>query len=220
LHQRAGRLEAQVTEQTVELREKVEELRRAQAELEAANARLEALSLEDDLTGLANRRRLHQALQEEWSRARRQGRPIAFCLLDLDHFKLLNDTRGHPEGDLCLQAVARYLARAVRRPGDLVARHGGEEFAVLFPSTDLAGAEERAEQLRQGIEALALPHEAAPLGRVTASFGVVALTPAPGQQPEALIEAADLALYRAKTQGRNRVSVGGMGDAGLGAVTH
>jgi diguanylate cyclase (GGDEF)-like protein len=220
LRQRAIRLEARVAEQTVELRETVAELRQAQTELESANTRLEALSLEDDLTGLANRRRLHQALQEEWSRARRQGKPLAFCLLDLDHFKLLNDTRGHPEGDLCLQAVARYLAGAVRRPGDLVARHGGEEFAVLLPGTDLAGAEERAEQLRQGIEALALPHEAAPLGRVTASLGVVALTPAPGQRPEALIEAADLALYRAKTQGRNRVSVGGMGNEELGAVTH
>ncbi|HSK78273.1 MAG TPA: diguanylate cyclase [Thermoanaerobaculia bacterium] len=222
LHHRAARLEAQVDEQTIELRRTVEELRRTQTGLEAANARLEALSLEDDLTGIANRRRLNQALDEEWSRARRHGKPIAFCLLDLDHFKLLNDTRGHPEGDLCLQAVAHYLAGTVRRPGDVVARHGGEEFAVLLPETDLPGALERAEQLRQGIEALAFPHEAVPSGRVTASVGVVALTPAPGQRPEALIEAADLALYRAKTQGRNRVSVGGAAGEAMesGSVAH
>lgn len=219
LHLRAAKLEARVEEQTIELRRTVEELRRAQTGLEAANARLEALSLEDDLTGIANRRRLHQALEEEWSRARRHGTPVAFCLLDLDHFKLLNDTRGHPEGDLCLQAVAHYLAGTVRRPGDVVARHGGEEFAVLLPETDLSGAIERAEQIRQGIEDLAFPHEAVPLGRVTASVGVAVTTPAPGQRPETLIEAADLALYRAKTQGRNRVAAGG-GAVELGAVAH
>ena len=219
LRLRAARLEARVEEQTLELRRTVEELRRAQTGLEAANARLEALSLEDDLTGIANRRRLHQALEEEWSRARRHGTPVAFCLLDLDHFKRLNDTRGHPEGDLCLQAVAHYLAGTVRRPGDLVARHGGEEFAVLLPETDLSGAIERAEQIRQGIEELAFPHEAVPLGRVTASLGVAVMTPAPGQRPESLIEAADLALYRAKTQGRNRVAAGG-GILELGTVAH
>lgn len=208
LRQRAARLEARVAEQTVELRATVEELRRAQAGLEAANARLEELSLQDELTGIANRRRLQQALHEEWSRALRHERPVAFILLDLDYFKLLNDTRGHAEGDACLEAVAGFLDESARRTGDLAARYGGEEFAVLLPETDLAGALDMAEQLREGIEALALPHAAAPLGRITASLGVAALTPAPGQKPETLIEAADLALYQAKTEGRNRVAVG------------
>ncbi len=205
---RTARLEARVTAQTEELRHTVEELRRTSTDLEAANARLQELSHQDELTAIANRRRLQQVLEEEWSRARRQGLPIAFVLLDLDHFKLLNDTRGHTEGDLCLKALARYLAEAIKRPGDLVARYGGEEFAVLLPDTNLPGALELAEQLRQGIEALALPHEATPRGHVTASFGVAAVIPEQGQRPETLIQAADLALYRAKTRGRNGVCAG------------
>jgi diguanylate cyclase (GGDEF)-like protein len=209
LRQRAARLEARVAEQTVELRHTVEELRHAHAGLAAANVRLEELSLRDELTGLANRRHFQQVLEAEWDRARRLGVPLAFVLLDLDFFKLLNDTRGHREGDRCLQAVALHLGEALRRPGDLVARYGGEELAVLLPNTDLTGALQVAEQLRDGIERLAIPHDSAPLGHVTASFGVAAMIPAPGQRPEILVEAADLALYRAKTDGRNRVRSGG-----------
>jgi diguanylate cyclase (GGDEF)-like protein len=205
LRQRAERLETRVAEQTIELRHNLEELRRAQGELEAANARLEALSLQDGLTGIANRRRLQQLLDDEWARARRQQLPVAFIILDLDHFKLLNDTQGHREGDLCLQAVAGCLARALRRAGELVARYGGEEFAVLLPATDLAAALRYAEQLRLGIEALALPHAATPRGHITASFGVAAQVPAPEQTADQLVEAADAALYRAKAEGRNRV---------------
>ncbi len=208
LRQRAARLEARVAEQTIELRHNVEELRRAQSELEAANARLETQSLEDALTGIANRRRLQQVLDDEWNRARRQRSPVAFILLDLDHFKLLNDTQGHREGDVCLQAVAGYLAGSVRRAGDLAARYGGEEFAILLAATDLATAQRYAEQLRLGIEALAFPHAAAPGGRITASFGVASLVPAPEQPASQLVEAADDALYRAKAEGRNRVCPG------------
>ena len=207
LRQRAARLEARVNEQTVELRSTVEELRRAHADLGTANARLEELSLRDELTGIANRRRLQQALGEEWSHTRQS---IAFVLLDLDFFKLLNDTQGHLAGDLCLQSVASLLAAAARRNGGMAARYGGEEFAVLLPGIGLTGALKVAEQLREGIEALAIPNESAPLKRVTASFGVVALTPAPGQRHEDLIEAADLALYRAKAEGKNRVCAGGV----------
>ena len=205
---RTARLEARVAAQTEELQRTVAELRRTSMDLETANAQLQELSLQDALTGIANRRRLQQVMEEEWNRARRHGLPVGFVLLDLDHFKLLNDTRGHTEGDLCLQALARYLAGAVRRTGDLVARYGGEELAVLLPDTDLVGALQLAEQLRQGIEALALPHEAAPRGHVTASFGVAAVIPDQSQRPETLIRAADLALYRAKTRGRNGVCAG------------
>ena len=208
LQQRATLLEARVSEQTVELRNTVAELSRAHAELAAANVRLQDLSLTDELTGIANRRRLQQVLEDEWSRARRHGTPVAFILLDLDYFKLLNDTRGHAEGDLCLQTVGSFLAAAVERTGDLAARYGGEELAVLLPDTGLAGALLVAEHLRQGIESLALPHDASPLGRITASFGVAAVIPSPGQSPDVLIEAADFALYRAKTEGRNRVRAG------------
>jgi len=216
LRRRAAALEALVAEQTVELRRKVDDLNHAHAELAGANSRLEELSLRDDLTGVANRRRFQQVLDEEWERSRRSGQPLAFVLLDLDFFKLLNDTRGHREGDLCLQAVARCLDGAVHRAGDLVARYGGEEFAVLLPNTDPAGALQVAELLREEIEALAIPHHASPLGRITASFGTAALIPDLGQRPEELIETADLALYRAKTQGRNRVCAGGMEDEGVG----
>lgn len=205
LRQRAARLEGRVAEQTVELRRTVEELRRAHDELAAANARLQELSLQDSLTGLANRRRLQKVLEQEWSRALRRREPLALCLLDLDHFKLLNDTRGHLAGDQCLQAVAAFLALTVGRTGDLVARYGGEELAVLLPATDLAGALRLAARLCQGIEEQAIPHPAAPAGRVTASVGVAALVPEPGQEAEVLIEAADLALYRAKAAGRNQV---------------
>jgi diguanylate cyclase (GGDEF)-like protein len=207
LHQRAARLEARVNEQTVALRSTVEELQRAHTDLATANSRLEELSLRDELTGIANRRRLQQALAEEWSHTRQS---IAFILLDLDSFKLLNDSRGHLAGDLCLQAVAALLAPAAHLAGGLAARYGGEEFAVLLPGVRLSGASQVAEQLRAGIEALAIPNEAAPLKRITASFGVVALDPTPGQTPEGLIEAADQALYRAKAEGKNRVCAGGV----------
>ncbi len=214
LHQRAAQLEARVAEQTVELRRAVDELSRAQGEvveknrlLEVANARLEELSLQDELTGIFNRRRLQQAFDDEWSRARRHRLPLAFVLLDLDHFKRLNDSRGHREGDLALKAVAAHLAEHARRTGDLAARFGGEEFALLLPGTDLEGALRVAEQLRASIEELALHHPEAPGGRLTASLGVAALVPGPDDRPESLIEAADAALYRAKTEGRNRVSV-------------
>ncbi|HTG34644.1 MAG TPA: diguanylate cyclase [Thermoanaerobaculia bacterium] len=207
LHQRAARLEARVNEQTLELRSTVEELRRAHDDLGAANARLEELSLRDELTGIANRRRLQQALAEEWGHTRQS---IAFVLLDLDFFKRLNDTHGHLAGDLCLQSVAGLLAAAARRNGGLAARYGGEELAVLLPGLSLAGALKVAEQLREGIEALAIPNEAAPLKRVTASFGAVAMLPSLGQTAEGLIEAADQALYRAKAEGKNRVCAGGV----------
>lgn len=205
LSRRAALLEARVAAQTQELRHTLSELQRANDELEVANERLEELSLQDALTGLANRRRLQQVLDDEWARAQRSRSPVAFALLDLDHFKLLNDTRGHREGDRALQTIARYLADSLRRTSDLVARYGGEELAILLPDTDLAGALKVAEQLRTGIEKLAIPHLAAPSGCITASVGVAVLTPAPGQRLEELIEAADLALYRAKREGRNRV---------------
>lgn len=210
LHQRAARLEAQVAEQTLELR-------RTLGDLAAANQRLEELSLQDELTGIANRRQLQLTLREEWNRARRSRQPVGLLLLDLDFFKLLNDTRGHSEGDRCLQEVARFLAGALRRPGDLVARYGGEEFVVLLPDTDLLGALQVAETLREGLEALAIPHDAAPSGRITASFGVVSLIPKENQKPEDLVEAADLALYRAKTEGRNRVRAGGIAGDSTGS---
>ena len=209
LSRRAADLEARVAEKTRELQRTVGELQRAHDELEVANERLEELSLKDALTGVANRRRLQLALEDEWVRSRRSRSPLAFALLDIDHFKMLNDTRGHSEGDRCLQLVARFLSGSLGRHSDLVARYGGEEFAILLPETDLDGALLVADQLRQGIEDLPI--------RVTASIGVASLIPASGQRLEDLIEAADRALYRAKTEGRNRVCAAPGGPRQLGS---
>jgi diguanylate cyclase (GGDEF)-like protein len=191
LRRQAEKLRQRVAEKTAELQETVQLL-------EQANTRLEALSLEDDLTGIANRRSFERALADEWNRARRREHPLALILLDLDHFKALNDRRGHPAGDDCLRRVGAFLAEAVRRSGELVARYGGEEFAILLPATDADGAVRVAESLREGIERL---------GSVTASCGVAAIIPTPDMSPDMLVAGADRALYAAKHSGRNCVRV-------------
>ena len=204
LHKRAAELEAQVNAQTAALRQSVEKLRRTQSELESANYRLEELSSLDALTGIANRRPLQAELERQWQWGHRNHQPLAFLLLDLDHFKRLNDTLGHSEGDVCLRQVAQFLKSQLRRPGDLVARYGGEEFAILLPQTSLEQALEMAERLRRGIEALALPNSET-TQKVTGSFGVTARIPSGSENPQILVEEADHALYQAKAQGRNRV---------------
>jgi len=188
LRGQAERLRERVAEKTGELQETVKLL-------EQANTRLEALSLEDDLTGIANRRYFERALADEWNRARRRETPLALILLDLDHFKDLNDRRGHPAGDDCLRRVGAFLADAVRRSGEVVARYGGEEFAILLPGVDADGAIRVAEALREGIERI---------GSVTASCGVAAMVPS-AETPANLVASADRALYAAKHSGRNCV---------------
>ncbi|MFA6957473.1 MAG: diguanylate cyclase [Thermoanaerobaculia bacterium] len=198
LRKRARLLEEQVEEKTHALSLTVEQLR-------VANDKLEVLSLEDPLTGIPNRRRFATSYELEWKRARRSKRPLCFVLIDLDHFKSLNDTRGHPVGDEALRQIAGYLQRSLRRTGDHVARYGGEEFAIILPDTDAAGGVHFAEQLRAGVERLAIPNEGSPFRYVTASFGVAATTPDDDADPATLIAAADTALYRAKHDGRNLV---------------
>jgi diguanylate cyclase (GGDEF)-like protein len=186
----------------------------AREELLDANRRLEVLATQDQLTGLANRRRFDEVLEREVRRAAREGSPLSLLLIDLDHFKGYNDAYGHVAGDACLQAVCGALAQAVQRPGDMAARYGGEELAVVLPNTDEAGALQVAERLRARIEALALEHRASRFGHVTASIGVAtAQGDGSGALPGAathgaamaLVEAADRALYRAKAAGRNGV---------------
>ena len=176
----------------------------SQEALRSANARLEELSLSDPLTGLANRRCFDEAEHQEFRRARRSGLPLSLLLCDVDFFKRYNDTYGHAQGDLCLQRVATALQQVLVRPGDLVARIGGEEFAVLLPATDLSGAGTMAERLRQAVTVLGIVHagsEAA--GHVTLSIGYAALSDA---TPDfaTLMDQADRALYQAKRLGRNR----------------
>ena len=200
LRRQAEKLRARVAEQTAELQETVKLL-------ESANAQLEALSLEDDLTGIANRRSFERALTDEWNRARRHEQPLSLILLDLDHFKELNDRRGHPAGDDCLRRVGAFLNETVRRSGELVARYGGEEFAILLPGTDGEGAIRFAETLREGIERLGIPYGNGAQRRVTASCGVSAIIPAGPVSSEHLVAQADRALYAAKHSGRNCVRV-------------
>lgn len=165
------------------------------------------LSSLDSLTGLANRRQFDEALQREWRRARRAGTSIGLLMIDIDHFKRLNDTFGHPTGDQCLRAVAQALATAATRASDLVTRYGGEEFAVVLPSTTFAESCRMAEIMRVAIERL---HLAAPgpAEVVTVSIGVAFQVPIATDDPSALIAVADAALYEAKRAGRNRVACG------------
>ncbi len=194
----------------------VETLQRSERELEhrvaertealqVLNSRLETLSLTDALTGIANRRHFDEVLARECKRAQRVGEPLALAVLDVDWFKAYNDHYGHPAGDSCLQYVAQTLAATISRSTDLVARYGGEEFVFLAPSTGLAGAQSMAEKLVRAVEALALPHERSPLGHVSISVGIASMQGDAGSAAQTLLQRADAALYRAKSQGRNRV---------------
>lgn len=200
LRRQAETLRARVAEQTAELHETVKLL-------ESANSRLETLSLEDDLTGIANRRSFERALADEWNRARRTEQPLGLVLLDLDHFKDLNDRRGHPAGDDCLRRVGAFLSGMIRRSGEVVSRYGGEEFAILLPGVDGAGAIRVAETLREGIERLAIPYSNTAARIVTASCGAASIVPAPEATPDTLVASADRALYAAKHSGRNCVRI-------------
>jgi diguanylate cyclase (GGDEF)-like protein len=181
-------------------------LARIAGELEAANRKLEQLSMSDGLTGIANRRCFDQRLAADWARLAQEGRPLALLLVDADHFKALNDARGHLYGDECLRELARLCTRFADGDADLVARFGGEELILLLPGRDLGTASRIAERLRREIEAAAMAHPASPVGpHLTVSIGVSALRPDAAYPPEQLIAAADHALYAAKARGRNRV---------------
>jgi diguanylate cyclase (GGDEF)-like protein len=174
------------------------------AELALANERLEMLSITDALSGVANRRRLEDALNAEWRRAHRAGTPLSLAMVDIDHFKLYNDQYGHLAGDECLHRIATQLRRHTREH-DLVARYGGEEFAIVMADTDIDNARTLAERLRASVVALGQPHALVPDRIVTVSIGVASTHPIPGRTHTDLLDAADVELYKAKRGGRNRV---------------
>lgn len=173
--------------------------------LETANRELEELASRDSLTGLHNRRYFDEVFTKELFRARRYGTSLGLIMVDLDYFKSYNDTHGHLEGDVCLKKVAAAMAGAMRRPADLVARFGGEEFVILLPETDKPGIFKVAEILEKKVSDLAIPHKASIVSDyVTLSMGI-ALLPAGNKISEGeLLSRADHALYQAKRQGRNQ----------------
>jgi len=170
---------------------------------------LDVLTRVDALTGVANRRAFDQALQAEWSRARRSGQGMALLMVDIDHFKAFNDRFGHPLGDACLRAVATALSGCATRGTDVVARYGGEEFAVVVSGTTRDGALALAETMRLAVERLRLA-TTDPVGSVgaTISIGVAHVALITSVDPGALLAATDAALYDAKRAGRNRVVEG------------
>jgi diguanylate cyclase len=180
---------------------------RTQEELRQARDVLETLAMQDGLTGLANRRHFDLTLSNEINRARRSGACVGLLLIDIDHFKRFNDLYGHPEGDGCIQAVARAVAASANRAGELAARYGGEEMAVILPGLDLQKSIALAERMRLAIRNLGVTHDGNPAGVVTVSIGVHALVPDGTDQNAAqtLVQNADLALYQAKANGRDRV---------------
>lgn len=166
---------------------------------------LQEMSYLDGLTGIANRRRFDDFFNYEWHRAFRNAKPLAIIMMDIDFFKHYNDSLGHLAGDDALKSVAHALKSKILRSTDLLARYGGEEFVCILPETDIAGAKLFAETLRQAVYALELPHpDSATSKFVTISIGVACCIPQT-DEPNQLLEAADAALYRAKTLGRNRV---------------
>ncbi len=182
------------------------ELRNAKVELEALNEKLEKMAMQDGLTGLPNRRMFDISLNSEFNRAMRNGNHIALVMIDVDAFKKYNDNYGHTAGDECLKQIAQTVQACVNRQGDLVARYGGEEIAVILPDTDVVGATAIAEKTRQAVRELSIQHSKAISGVVTISCGVDSIKPIRNKHvPMDLVEAADKLLYKAKQSGRDHV---------------
>jgi diguanylate cyclase (GGDEF)-like protein len=188
--------------------------------LEASNHQLVEQSATDALTGLANRRRFDEALVTEWLRAARSGTPISLLMVDIDHFKRYNDHYGHLAGDECLRRVAADLGQCVRRAGELVARYGGEEFVMLLPGADMAHACETAQKCLDRMREDALPHAASPTcTQVTLSIGVACVQPDATLNASLMLNAADAAMYHAKSSGRAKYVIADQDDWHIEADT-
>ncbi len=170
-------------------------------------AQLQHLARTDSLTDLANHSTFHELFHKEWAVAGRDKKPLSLIAADIDFFKPYNDYFGHLEGDECLKKIAQTIRAMVKRPADLAARTGGDEFLLLLPATGNEGALAMAESIRSAIAALAIPHPASPIASVvTMSLGTATMVPAADLEPKQLITGADQALYQAKWEGRNRSS--------------
>lgn len=209
-HNELAALATGFNEMSAAIERDIAERERTEAALLQATRELEELAHLDGLTNIPNRRYFDAKLENEWRRAQRARKPLAVLMVDIDFFKGYNDYYGHGAGDECLKKVAAALVQTLVRPADLIARYGGEEFIAILPDigihADTGGARLVAERLRSRIEALALPHARSLVGpHVTVSIGCACVLPSLDDSPSILLEAADQMLYRAKTQGRNRV---------------
>jgi diguanylate cyclase (GGDEF)-like protein len=181
------------------------QLRARERELVATNDRLQVMASVDMISGLANRRGLQSRLEFEWKKAEQTGGPVSLIMIDVDHFKLFNDTYGHLEGDKCLRQIGEALAAIAAEATGFAARYGGEEFCLLLPKTDGIAAMDIGERVRAAVEDLRIPHSMSAFQFITVSAGMAAVAPGQASSVQDLIEAADAALYAAKHRGRNNV---------------
>ena len=194
------------------------QLGQRERDLLASNDRLIVMASIDMLTGLANRRGFQSRLDFEWLKAQQYDSELSLLMIDVDHFKLFNDTYGHPEGDACLARLGDTLSDIAAESMGFAGRYGGEEFCLLLPNTGLSRALEIGEMLRACVEQLAMPHATSSHRIVTISIGVAGTRPNETQMAVDLIEAADAALYAAKHRGRNAVVEHGFGRTTDGGV--
>lgn len=166
---------------------------------------LEGHALQDGLTGLGNRRRFDEQFGHMWQQAQRDGTPVSLLLVDIDHFKKFNDRYGHQAGDEALKSLAGVLSASARRPLDVAARFGGEEFAVLLFDAGRDYAVRIAQSIIDGLRDASIPHADSPTGRLTVSIGMATVVPVAGRRPAGLLQLADQALYGAKDAGRNQL---------------
>ena len=183
------------------------EVRERTYQLKQQNEKLQyilKISNTDSLTGIPNRYCWETVLQRDWKKCIRESQSISLIMIDIDFFKLFNDTYGHPQGDICLKKVAQVIQKTLKRPTDLVARYGGEEFVVVLPNTDKSGAMSVAEIIRTEVNGLKIIHEASKIDKyITISLGLATTIPTINSHPDELITQADKALYFAKEEGRN-----------------
>lgn len=206
--QREHDLSSRLSLQVLEERRLARQLELTNQKLELANVRLQELANLDGLTQIANRRAFDRWLNDQWARLSQERESLSLLLFDIDCFKLFNDTYGHQAGDDCLRRVAQVLEETICRPQDFVARYGGEELAAILPHTTLEGAQAVAKRTLEAVRALNIPHQNSLCSdRITLSIGVASVVPALEHPAQPLVRCADLALYRAKSDGRNCLRV-------------
>jgi len=182
--------------------------KKTEQELISLHKKLEELSFQDGLTGIANRRMFDDCLEREWASAQRHYQPLSLIMLDIDFFKQFNDYYGHLQGDECLKSIARLLGNVKTRPRDVIARFGGEEFAIILPDTDEHAAHTLAERYRKLILEQKIPHAASEISSfITVSIGVGTIIPTQQDLASTFIDKVDKLLYKAKNKGRNAVAI-------------